>query len=86
MCENMIETRTRKVYYSKSKNRHYLTKMAAIKAEARALIIQKHPSEESEHDTGYQGWHWTQLPRSHVLYRRVVRLVKNHYLEKNRSR
>lgn len=77
----MIEERTRKVFYSQAANRHYFTKLAAIKAEARALIIKKHPSEESEHeaDIGYYspGWHWTEMKRSDVLYRRVARMVKN---------
>ena len=58
-------------------NRHYLTKLAAIKAEARALIIKKHPSEASEDDTGYEGWYWRKIKRSDVLYRRVTRMVKN---------
>lgn len=77
----MIEERTRKVFYSQAANRHYFTKGAAIKAEARALLIKKHPTEasESEPEIGhhYPGWHWTELKRSDVLYRRVVRIVKN---------
>lgn len=77
----MIEVITRTVYRSPSKGRCYLTKKAAIKAEARALIEAKHPTEAAEHDYEagyyYPGWYWTALPRSDVLYRRVCRLIKN---------
>ena len=76
----MIEKTTRTVYRATTKGRAYLTKTAAIKAEARALIENRHPTESSEFDgNGYQtdpGWHWTNLNRSDVLYRRVCRLVK----------
>ena|ERR1019366_9080760 len=74
----MIEERTRKVFYSPKAGRCYLTKRAAIYAEARAIIEEKHPSEHAEDDTGYEGWYWRKgLPRSDVLLRRVARLVKN---------
>jgi hypothetical protein len=73
----MIEERTRKVFYSPKAGRCYLTKRAAIYAEARAIIEERYPSENAEDDTGYEGWYWkTSIPRSDVLLRRVARLVK----------
>lgn len=76
----MIETTTRKVYRSTAAGRAFLTKRAAIHAEAVALIKRKHPTER-EHvgDFGMiedPGWHWTSLPRQHVLLRRLKRLIK----------
>lgn len=75
----MIEAQTRTVYVARTKGRAYLTKSAAINAEARALIAKKHPSERSEYDDmgrcTYGGFHWSSLPRSDVLFRRVRRLV-----------
>jgi hypothetical protein len=77
----MIETKTRTVFLSTLKGRHYLTKSGAVKAEARALIEAKHPTERPEFDgNGYmtdQGWHWSMMDRSNVLLRRVCRLVRN---------
>ncbi len=76
----MIEATTRTVFRATTKGRTYLTKAAAIKAEARALIEKRHPTEKGEFDgNGYQtdpGWHWMNIHRSDVLYRRVCRLVK----------
>jgi hypothetical protein len=77
----MVETKTRTVFLSTLKCRHYLTKSGAVKAEARALIEAKHPTERPEFDgNGYmtdQGWHWSMMDRSDVLLRRVCRLVRN---------
>lgn len=75
----MIEAVTRTVYRAPTKGRSYLTKRAAIRNEAAALIERKHPTERQyiEPD-GYcsdPGWHWTALPRHEVLLRRVCRLI-----------
>lgn len=78
----MIVTKTRTVYFVPSKGRHYLSKSAAINAVAKALIEAKHPSEQADYDNGRMicdGWHWSSLPRSDVLFRRVRRLVRNHF-------
>jgi hypothetical protein len=72
----VIEARKQIVWRSTAAGRNYLTKRAAIHAEARALIKRKHPSESAEWDVGFAGWRWEELPRSDVLWRRVVRLVK----------
>jgi hypothetical protein len=79
--EVMIEERQAKVYYSPSAGRRFLTKRAAIRAEARALIEQRYPTERSEYDDRgmceHPGWHWHLLDNSEKLYRRVCRLVKS---------
>ena len=72
-----IELLPRIVYRSTAAGRTYITRRAAIHAEARALIERKHPREHAEWDVGFAGWYWrVDLPRSDVLFRRVVRLVK----------
>ena len=67
------------VWYAPTPRRRYLTKRAAIAAEARALITARHPKERQELDgfgrIAYPGWNWRELPRADVLYRRVVRVV-----------
>lgn len=76
----MIEVTTRTVYLSTVAGRSFLTKRAAIHAEAVALIKRKHPTEREITDgfgrTEDPGFHWTSLPRHWVLLRRVMRLVK----------
>jgi len=76
----VIEMETRTVYRSTTKGRRYLTKAAAITAEARAIIGAKHPSERPEYDRDGRcidsGFHWSSMERSDVLFRRVRRLVK----------
>lgn len=67
------------VYRSSRTGRRYLTLRAAIRAEARAIILAKYPSEKPEYENGYTsypGFYWRDLPNSEKLYRRVVRLVK----------
>ena len=75
----MIEEMTRRVYRSTAAGRSFLTKPAAIHAEAVALIKRKHPTEKEyfgEYGMADPGFHWASLPRHHVLLRRVERLVK----------
>ena len=68
------------VYLAPTARRRYLTKKSAVRAEARALISRKHPTEKGEYDEAgmltYEGWHWTSLPRSDVLFRRVCKMVE----------
>ena len=72
-----IQTLSQLVYRSTEARRTYLTKRAAIHAEARALLSKKHPPEKAEIDLGYHGWRWrVDYPRANVLWRRVVRLIK----------
>ena len=73
-----IEARTKTVFFSSLKRRHYMTRKSAIRAEACALIEARHPSEKAEYENGfcyYHGFHWTSIPRSDVYLRRVMRLV-----------
>ncbi len=70
-----IEKVTTVAWYSPLTGRRYLSKTATIKATARALIKSRYPTEKQ--DDYYGGWHWKNLNRSDVLYRRVCRLVKN---------
>jgi hypothetical protein len=54
--------------------RRWLTKNAALKAEAVAIIKRKYPTEHFNWETG-NSFSWRDLPRSDVLLRRMVRLV-----------
>jgi hypothetical protein len=77
-----IETVVRTLYRSSRAGRHYQTKSAAIGAEARAILLEKYPTEQAEYEDGrmtYPGYHWREIPRSEVLYRRVVRMVRAAY-------
>lgn len=83
----MIEIITRTVYKTSS-GRHYLTKGGAIANEAKWLIKQKYPSENHAYENGRcigGGFHWTEMRRSDVLFRRVCRLVKNGMYLDNRG-
>lgn len=75
----MIGIETATVY--RGGGRRWFSQRAAIKAEAIAIIKRKHPTEPSEHDEMGRcidpGWHWTSLPRSDVLLRRVCRMVRS---------
>lgn len=84
-----IELSAETVYRSTRYGRRFLTLDAAIAAEAREVIRQRHPTEPVEPDVGYPGFHWRELSRSDVLYRRVRRLIlsawKTWYAEQRRS-
>lgn len=71
----MIITKTRTAYRAPAAGRDYLTKRAAIHAEARALIKRKHPTVNGDDSDGPE--HWTEIQRANVLWRRVVRMVRN---------
>lgn len=77
-AEIIVTTRT--VYFVPAKGRHYMTKPAAVSAVAGVLIEAKHPREKPEYGRDGQqysdGWHWRELPRSDVLFRRVCRMVR----------
>lgn len=74
----MVTVETAKIY--RGGGRRYLTKKAAIKAEAIAIIKAKYPSERAYYGQGgYMedpGFHWSGLPRADVLLRRMCRLVR----------
>lgn len=55
-----IQKRTREVFYSEVANKHFFTKKAAIRAEARAIVSNRYPSERPEYEDGvlvYPGYH-----------------------------
>lgn len=63
--------------------RRWFTLDAAVKAEAVRIIKAKYPTErayrEYNGNPGEPGWHWSQLPRSDVLLRRVRALVRREF-------
>lgn len=73
----MVKVETAKVY--RGGRRRYLTLKAAVKAEAVAAIKARYPSEKPHYGrdgrTEDPGFHWSQLPRSDVMLRRLCRLV-----------
>ena len=78
----LIEKRTMTVYFSSTKNKTYITKRGAIRAEAEALLEKRYPTEKPYFEDNYcidSGWCWKQKPRSNVLLRRVMRIVKKIY-------
>lgn len=77
MC---IQEITAQVYYSPTRNRRYFSKEAAIKAEAKARIFKKYPSEPYESDTGYAGYNiWDDRPE---FYQRALRFL-SYLIKKN---
>lgn len=74
----MITAEQTTVYRAPTAGRRFLTKSAAIHAEAVAIIKRKHPTEEGAWDErdADPGFHWTMMPRHEVLLRRMKRLVK----------
>ena len=65
----------RKVYLAPTAKRHYLTRKAAANAEARALIRRKYPSERSEPDVGFRGWHWSEDERLVRVHNRLSKRI-----------
>lgn len=77
MC---IQEMTVRVYYSPTRNRRYFSKEAAIKAEAKARIFKKYPSEKPESDTGYAGYNiWADRPE---FYQQALRFL-SYLIKKN---
>lgn len=71
---SLIHIKTQPVYFAPTARKTFITKRAAARAEARARILKKYPSERSEED--YPGWHWLRdLPKAEQLYRRYSRLI-----------
>lgn len=68
-----VTVETAKVY--RGGGRRWFTPGAAINAEVNATIKRKYPSERFEPDTGNR-FHWRDLPRSDVLYRRMYRIIE----------
>lgn len=81
MSNEVVVALTATVFLAPTARRRYLTKKAAVRAEARALIARKHPTEREEYDDmgrcTYAGFHWSQMPRADELFRRVCRMVEH---------
>ena len=77
----MIEVQTAQVYFSSLRGRRFFTKASAIRAEAIGIIKRKYPTENDRpiYENGIlvasYYWHWTQLPNSEKLLRRIEKLV-----------
>lgn len=80
--ERVVRAMPATVYLAPTARRRYLTRRAAIRAEARALIARKYPTEEDEYDDmgrcTYGGFHWTQMPRADELFKRVCRMLERY--------
>lgn len=75
-----ITVSTRKVWFSPSRGRHFLTSRAAIRAEAHAKIIDRYPPERPDYENGfliYPGYHikHDEPERYQKILRRLMRLI-----------
>ena len=72
-----VEVRTRKVYYSPRRGRHFFTAEAAAKAEASARIKRFFPTEKPDDAAdGFgidPGWHFSEVPRLVTVQARLFR-------------
>jgi hypothetical protein len=68
------------VYKSSFNGRRYLTKNSAVRAEAIGIILKKYPTESPQYAESYGmidgGWHWTELPNSKKMLRRLMRKIR----------
>lgn len=76
------------VYFSPLSGRRFLSVNGALSAESREIIKRRYPTQKGSFDDSGRsigdGFHWSDLPRSDVLYRRVFRMVKMAY-KRNRA-
>lgn len=49
----MVTVTTKKVWFSPARGRHFLTRRAAIRAEAHAKIFDRYPYERPDYDNGF---------------------------------
>ena len=72
----MIEVRTKVVYYSPRRRRHFFTAIAAANAEANARMNSAFPPEDAEYDECRRetdpGWNWRNVPRLVEIKKRLV--------------
>lgn len=76
----MIDMKVRKVWFSPARGRHFLTRRAAIRAEAHAKIIERYPPERPDYENGfltYPGYHikHDEPERYNTMLRRLMRLI-----------
>lgn len=68
----------RTVYLAPTAGRHFMTKKAAARAEARALLTRKYPTEREEHygeAIVNRGWHWSEDERHRRTYDRLASII-----------
>ena len=74
----MISQQTSTVWYAPTRGRRYLSKKAAINAEAKAIIYAKYPPEPYEHDTGHSYNIDIDEPERYLkMHRRISLKLKN---------
>lgn len=79
----MIDMKVRKVWFSPARGRHFLTRRAAIRAEAHAKIFDRYPYERPDYENGfltYPGYsiQHDEPERYQKLLRRMMRLIDRH--------
>lgn len=79
----MIQVKTITAYFAPTKGKTYITKANAIKAETRAIILNKHPIEKACYDSnccGDPGYHieYDEPERYKKMFRRLRRIVAKH--------
>lgn len=79
----MIDMKVRKVWYSPARGRHFLTRRAAIRAEAHGRIIERYPNERPDYDMGiqiYPGYSikYDEPERYGKILRRLMRIIDKH--------
>lgn len=67
----------RRVYRSPTKRRDYLTREAAVNAEARALMVKRYPTEKGGADDGYSHWHFTDDDDKRKAFVRLRNRIRN---------
>lgn len=73
-----IEKQTATVWYAPTARRRYLRKHNAISAEARAIIYNRYPVENFEHDTGhYFDIQFHDEYRYKKMHRRLSRMIRS---------
>ena len=72
----MIKKMNAVVYFAPTRGRRFLSKSAAISAEARAIIYKKYPIEPFEPDTGHRyDIKFDEPSRYQVMHRRLSKIL-----------
>ena len=65
-----VQAKLRTVFFSPRRRRHFMTPIAAARAEAGARIKRFFPTEKPDEDVS--GWHFTEVPRLVAVFDRLV--------------
>lgn len=79
-----IERKTAEVFYAPTARRRYFSAVSAAKAEARAMLENKYPTEKGDESDGYYNWHWSADPRLVEVHNRLVARIKRSLLRKRK--